>query len=195
MTVYFETGESHTVTDLPISGNQPTYSIDLAPGNYLAYAWLNDFSLSGSYSRCGAAAGCSDAKPLSFNVLAGQTSTGIDICDWTHGPFDIPYPPGHDAQSTTGNISGSIAGYPYGSLPVLTVVAFNQGNGYWYWVGTASGQNSYSITELPPGTYQVVAYDNKNRSGGSLPVTVTAGKTVTANIGDWGGSYPDNPVH
>ena len=195
MTAYFEATDTHAVKDLPISGGESTYTLALTPGSYLAYAWLNDFSLGGSYSKCGATADCNDAKPIPFIVNAGQDTTGVDLCDWTHGPFDIPYPPGYSPSITTGIISGSISGYPYGDLPTLTIVAFNQGSGYWYWVGTAAGQTNYTISELPPGTYQVVAYDGKNRSGGSSLITVTAGQTANAVIDDWSGSYPDNPVH
>jgi hypothetical protein len=195
MTAYFEDSASHIVTALDISGGQPTYTVDLIPATYTAYAWLNDFSQGGSYSKCGASAGCNDATPLGFQVSAGQALTGIDLCDWSHGPFDIPYPPGHPAQSVTGIISGSVSNYPYGSLPRLTIVAFNQANGYWYWIGTASGQSNYTIADLPPGTYQVVAYDSDNHAGGSPVVAVTTGNTTTATISDWGGSYPENPVH
>lgn len=195
MTAYFENMASHATTELPLSGGQVSYSIDLPPATYTAYAWLNDFSQGGSYSECGAAAGCSDAKPLPFEVSAGGSLTGIDLCDWSHGPFDIPYPPGHSVQSSTGDLSGSISHYPNGNLPVLTVVAFNQGTGYWYYVRTAAGQASYAIMDiLPPGSYQVVAYDNNGHAGGSGIVSVTAGEMTTANISDWGGGYPENPV-
>jgi len=194
VTAYFEDSASHVVNELGISGGLPSYTIDLPPATYTAYSWLNDFSLGGSYSKCGATPGCNGATPLPFVVLAGQSLSGIDLCDWSHGPFDIPYPPGHTVQSTTGIISGSISGYPSGNLPTLTIVAFNRVTGYWYWVGTANRQASYSITDLPPGSYQVVAYDSGNHGGGSPVVAVTAGDTAIANISDWAGSYPDNPV-
>jgi hypothetical protein len=194
MTAYFEESSSHQVTELPLADRQPTYKVTLPPGTYLAYAWLDDFSQGGSYSQCGTDDSCTDARPLAFPVLAGQALTTIDLCDWSHGPFDIPYPPGHSIESATGIISGSIRNYPNGDLPSLTVVAFNQGNGYWYWVGTVAGQTFYSIADLPPGTYQVVAYDSHDRAGGSPLATVTAGETTTANVTDWNGAYPDNPA-
>jgi hypothetical protein len=194
MTAYFEETSSHQVTEVPLSDRQPSYNVGLQPGTYIAYAWLNDFSQGGSYSACGADASCKDATPLAFVVGATHSPDQIDLCDWSHGPFDIPYPPGHSFESTTGRISGSVKGYPYGSLPALTIVAFNQGNGYWYWVGTAAGQGDFSITELPPGSYQVVAYDSKGRAGGSPVVNVLAGQNSVANVTDWRGSYPGSPA-
>jgi hypothetical protein len=196
MTAYFENMVSHVTAELALSGGQASYTIDLPPATYTAYAWLNDFSQAGSYSKCGADASCSDARPLPFEVSAGSSLTGIDLCDWSHGPFDIPYPPGHSVQTSTGDLSGSISHYPYGNLPVLTVVAFNQGTGYWYYIRTAAGQASYAITDiLPPGSYQAVAYDDDGHAGGSDIVSVTVGQMTTANISDWGGGYPENPVH
>lgn len=194
MTAYFENTSTHQATELALVGRQPDYTATLQPGTYIAYAWLNDFSQGGSYSRCGTDHTCNDATPLVFPVLAGEKLEGIDLCDWSHGPFDIPYPPGHSQEQTTGAINGSISGYPFGSLPALTVVAFNQGNGYWYWVGTVPGQSVYTITELPPGSYQVVAYDEDGHAGGSAVVTVEAGETVNADVGDWRGGYPENPA-
>lgn len=194
MTAYFEQSSSHEVTELALTGRQPNYSLSLVPGTYIAYAWLNDFSQGGSYSKCGADDSCKDAKPLAFPILAGDKLDGIHLCDWSHGPFDIPYPPGHPVESATGRLSGTIRHYPYGGLPELTVVAFNQGNGYWYWIGTATGQSSYSIADLPPGRYQAVAYDSDGHAGGSAVVAVTAGQTTETDVADWGGSYPDNPA-
>jgi hypothetical protein len=184
MRAFFQEKTSGKVNEMAISANVSNYEVVLDPGTYIAYVWLNDFSRGGMYS---------DGKsPLPFSVIAGQTTSGIDLCDWTVGPFDVPYPPGYDTKQTTGSISGSIS-YPYGDIPQLTVVAFSQTTPYWYWVGTASGQNYFSFADLPPGKYQVVAYDGSH-AGGSAVVTVTAGQTTTANVTDWGGSYPENPV-
>jgi hypothetical protein len=184
MRAFFQETSSGKVNEMAIAANVSSYEVVLDPGTYTAYVWLNDFSRGGLYS---------DGKsPLPFSIVAGQTATGIDLCDWTVGPFDVPYPPGYDPKQTTGSISGSIS-YSYGDIPQLTVVAFNQSNGYWYWVGTASGQNYYNFDALPPGKYQVVAYDGSH-AGGSEVVTVAAGQTATANVTDWGGSFPANPV-
>jgi hypothetical protein len=174
-----------TVTELAIPASANDYEVALDPGTYIAYAWLPDFSNSGMYST--------GSVPTPFEVTAGQTTIEINLCDWSHGPFDIPYPPGYEPQQTTGSISGSVT-YPYGAIPQLTLVAFSKSTPYWYWIGTASGQGYFSITNLPPGKYRVVAYDASGHTGGSEVVTVIAGQSTTANVSDWGGSFPDNPV-
>ena len=96
-----------------------------------------------------------------------------------------------------GTIEGGISGYPYGSLPKLAIVAFNQEKPgtYSYWI-TAAGNTSYSMTSsyLLPGKYQVVAYDSSNHTGGCPAlVTVITEQTVTCNITNWGGGYPAKP--
>jgi hypothetical protein len=182
---FFQEINRGTVTELAIPAGSNDYEITLDPGKYIAYVWLQDFSKSGMYSTSNV--------PTPFDVVAGQTTPAIDLCDWSHGPFDVPYPPGYQPQQTTGTVSGEIA-YPYGAIPQLTIVAFSKTTSYWYWVGTGSGQSFYSIGDLPAGDYQVVAYDGSGHSGGSNMISVKAGQTTAANINDWGGSFPANPV-
>jgi len=182
---YFQDTSSGVASELPISANAKDYEITLNPGTYIAYVWLPDFSFGGMYST--------GNQPTPFEVIAGQTTFGIDLCDWTHGPFDVPYPPGFAPQQTTGMISGGVD-YPYGNTPKLTIVAFSKSTPFWYWVGTIPGQNNYTISDLPPGNYLVVAYDDSGHAGGSPIVTVTVGQTSTANINEWGDSFPANPV-
>ena len=96
-----------------------------------------------------------------------------------------------------GTIAGSISGYPYGSLPKLVIVAFDQEPpyNYSYWI-TAAGNTSYSMTSsyLIPGKYQVVAYDSDKHTGGCpVIVTVISDQIVTCDITNWGGGYPAKP--
>ncbi|MDP2976328.1 MAG: carboxypeptidase-like regulatory domain-containing protein, partial [Anaerolineales bacterium] len=66
---------------------------------------------------------------------------------------------------------------------------------YWYWAGTAAGQVYYTVTDLPPGDYQIVAYDYAGHAGGSPAiVTVIAGQTTNADISDWASGWPANPL-
>jgi hypothetical protein len=192
---YFQNTVTNLAVELSITAGSAQYSVDVPPGSYIAYAWVTDFSIGGSYSACGQTPGCGDATPKTFTVAPGQKVTGIDLCDWSHGPFDVPYPPGFQPTARLGIVAGSINGYPYGSLPQLAVVAFSQDTPYWYWAGTAAGQVYYTVTDLPPGDYQIVAYDDAGHAGGSPAiVTVTAGQTATADITDWASSWPDNPL-
>ncbi len=105
-------------------------------------------------------------------------------------PTDTPVP-------KPGVIAGDISGYPYGSLPKLVIVAFDQEPpyNYSYWI-TAAGDTSYSMTSnyLIHGKYQVVAYDSKNHTGGCLVfVRVISDQTVRCDISSWGGGYPAKP--
>jgi hypothetical protein len=99
------------------------------------------------------------------------------------------------ATPKPGAIAGGVYGYPYGSLPGLTFVAFNQdSSAYWWWINGAG--LSYFGTDpfIPPGRYQVVVYDSAGHSGACAGiVTVAADQTVTCDVTSWGGSYPSRP--
>ncbi len=183
LTLYFTNTATGAVTDIPISRPQTEYRILLEAGTYTVYGWPPDYSI-GVLHEGGA-----------FQVIAGQQTTGIDVCDWSHGPFDVPYPPGYSPLTGSGVISGGIYGYPYGALPNMYVVARNQDTGYWYWVGTPMGVAWYSFDELPAGHYQVVAYDISGHAGGCLTiVVVSGGSSVTCDVVDWSGGYPPMPA-
>lgn len=184
---------------LPIAAGQTSYQVNLPPGEYTAYAWAKDFSFAVSYSQavlCGLGAACKDHALVTFTVQTGQPLGGVDLCDTTHGPFDVPLPPGVQPQTATATIGGAISGYPGGNAPVLRVVAFNQTTGFWYWVEVAAGAGRYVFTDLPPGTYLMAAYAQNGTTGGHPAlVTVAAGQTVAdASITDWAGNYPPDPT-
>jgi len=127
------------------------------------------------------AAGGSGDGPLETPTLGLPTDTLF--------PSDTPVP-------SAGAIDGGIYGYPYGSVPGLVFVAFNQENSdYWYWIIPA-GQ-SYYVTDffIPPGKYQVVAYDASGHKGGCTSIVVVkSAETSGCDITDWGGSYPAKPA-
>lgn len=182
LTLYFTNTTTGAVVDIPVSRPQTEYRILLEPGTYTVYGWPPDYSI-GVLHEGGA-----------FQVVAGQETSGIDVCDWSHGPFDVPYPPGYSPLTGSGSISGGIYGYPYGSLPNMYVVARNQDTGYWYWVGTPMGVAWYSFDELPAGHYQVVAYDISGHAGGCLTIVViSGGSSATCDVVDWSGGYPPMP--
>lgn len=225
MMVYFEGGPTGPLVTLPIAANQGTYATKLNPGTYIATAWLPGFTVGGSYSRavpCGLTVSCTDHTPLPFSVAAGATVSGIDLCDWYGNPGDVPLPPGAvpvsptpapsptpvtppkptATSSTPGGISGSLS-YPGGTVPPLVIVAFNTRNSYWWWVGTGSGWTSYSMGDIPPGTYHVVAYAPSGLEAGFGPgtslqdVIVEPGEVTTGiNLNDWApsGTYPAEPA-
>lgn len=97
MTAYFEDAATNDLDTLDIALNQGTYSIDLQPGTYHAYAWLPGFTIGGAYTAavpCGLTAACTDHSLLSFDVLPGGVTEDIDICDWYGGRRSVPLPPG-----------------------------------------------------------------------------------------------------
>lgn len=57
----------------------------------------------------------------------------------------------------TASISGKLI-YPSDHIPPQRVIAFEVKTGYYYWVRTATGNASYTISNLPAGTYRVVSY-------------------------------------
>jgi hypothetical protein len=206
MNAFFEETNTGNLVELPIQPGQTDYKVKLEPGTYIAYAWLPDFSRGGLYSRavpCGMGDTCDDHSLLPFMVNLGESLTGIDLCDWYAGPFNVPYPPGVDRSKLTGNISGSIK-YPGDESPELRVVTFNVETNYFYWVNTQEGQTSYGINELPPGTYHVVAYEDNGNAGAYadanhnlLDVLVKPGETSGADITDWSappGTFPEDPT-
>lgn len=184
LTFYFTNTGTSVVSELTVYRPQSEYTIQLDPGTYEVYGWPLDYSI-GVLHEGG-----------TFQAVAGQKTTGVDVCDWSHGPFDVPYPPGFQPTARLGIVAGSISGYPYGSLPQLAVVAFSQDTPYyWYWAVTAAGQVYYTVTDLPPGDYQIIAYDDAGHAGGSPAiVTVIAGQTTNADISDWASGWPANPL-
>ena len=96
-----------------------------------------------------------------------------------------------------GTIAGSISGYPYGTLPALTIVAYGQNPPKYYsYIITAPGSAYFSMSTdyLIPGPFQVVAYDASGNSGGCPGfVTVISNQTVTCTISDWASSYRAKP--
>jgi hypothetical protein len=207
MTAYFEATDSESLVELPIAAGQSSYSVKLSEGIYIAYAWLPDFSRGGLYSRavpCGLNVECEDHTVLAFSVSEEALVSGIDICDWYAGPFNVPYPPGKEPEQLTGDISGSLT-YIQEEVPGLRVVAFNLSTNYFYWSSTMEGQTFYTIADLPPGDYNVVAYDEEGRAGGHangshelVSVAVRPGETTSGvDVTDWNapeGTFPPDPT-
>jgi hypothetical protein len=207
MTAFFEETDTETLVELPIEPGQTSYEVELEPGTYIAYVWLPDFSRGGLYSRavpCGLHAECNDHNLLPFRADESEVVSGIDLCDWYAGPFNVPYPPGKEPSELTGSISGALT-YIEESIPGLRVVAFNLETKYWYWVSTQEEQTSYTLSELPTGTYHVIAYDAEGRAGAHarpdhslIEVPVRSGETTEGvDITDWdapAGIYPEDPT-
>jgi hypothetical protein len=183
LTVYFQNTADNKLWTQSVSRPNETYALELPVGKYQVYAWPPDYTVGV----------LSEEKPT-VELAPAQTLTDVDLCDYSKGPFAVPYPPGVSPSKAAGSIAGNISGY--GGDGNLTVVAFNQGTGYWYYFILQIGQTNFSIDDLPAGRYQLVAYDGTGITGGTPPtVYVIAGQKTIADIKDWGGDYPPNPVH
>jgi hypothetical protein len=93
MTAFFRSKETGELFELPIGLNQTTYEVELPMGEYTAFAYpLDSADFGGSYSAavtCGLEAACSDHSLLTFSVLPGETTAGVDLCDW-YAPESVP---------------------------------------------------------------------------------------------------------
>ena len=170
---------------LVVTLDRPTesYSLEMAPDTYTIYAWPPDYTV-----------GALPVSGPTVKLLPGADLTGVDLCDFSGGPFAVPYPPGFSPSTGLGSISGRVSGYSGPAATPLTVVAFNQGTGYWYYVLLMPGELDFTISELPAGRYQVVAYDSLGAAGGTGDVYVLAGQSASAEINSWAGTFPANPV-
>jgi hypothetical protein len=82
-----------------------------------------------------------------------------------------------------GSISGSLM-YPAEILPSLAIYALSTADAHtFYHIQTAAGDNTYSITGIPSGTYHVVAYSDVGSPGlaGGYTRAVPCGLSVSCN--------------
>jgi hypothetical protein len=87
MTAFFMNTTLRKRFDLPIYENQNSYSVQLPPGKYYAWAVAPQYQIGGYYSEyvvCGMTDSCIDHNQLLFEVRSSENVTGIDICDWPH---------------------------------------------------------------------------------------------------------------
>jgi len=143
------------------------YNLRVPPGTYFVLAYLVDPAelgadpgVKGGYSQavlCGLGDGCDDHSLISVTLNAGETLTNINPADWQlpgEGQTGWPQDP---VVIGTGAITGNL-GYPSEFIPELRVVAFNIYNEDYHFIETVRNQQTYEISDLPPGTYHVVAY-------------------------------------
>lgn len=93
MTLYLENTTIPEHIEIEIKPGQMLYTVDLPPGEYVAYAQTVGTELRGSYSEavpCGLADHCLDHSLRPFRVEAGQILPHIDLCDWYTPPAIRP---------------------------------------------------------------------------------------------------------
>ena len=79
LTLYFELKGTSQVIQFSIPENTPTFKVLLPKGTYYAYAWAPNYNLEGAYVH-------PERVMKSFTVKGGQTTSGINICDWDAYP-------------------------------------------------------------------------------------------------------------
>lgn len=86
LVIYFENVESGEIYFLKTELNQSDYEIDVSPGTYIAYAYVDGIEdTPGGYTEavtCGLTDDCVDHNLIEFEVEDGSLTSQIDICDW-----------------------------------------------------------------------------------------------------------------
>jgi len=128
MTVYFQNQGKGDLTQVPIAEGQSAYSVELPPGDYIAFAYTHGSALGGMYSEavaCGLSADCNDHSPRPFEVVAEQITHGIDLCDWS-AQDQVPLSPYASLQPGPYQV---VAGLVYSDLSANETWRINQ-NGF-----------------------------------------------------------------
>jgi hypothetical protein len=71
MALYLQNMDNNKLTEIAINEMQLSYSVQISPGTYLAYAWTTQSDLGGGYTD-------TEHYPKPFTIQAGKTTTGID---------------------------------------------------------------------------------------------------------------------
>lgn len=126
LTAYFQATDAATAYALPIAAGQASFSVALPPGEYVAFAWTqsSEPQVGGGYTAavlCGLGTDCTEHQLLPFRVQSGETTRGIDLCDWYGAPGDVPAPP--SALLTT---APGPADAPPGSVSLLCDGAYQR---------------------------------------------------------------------
>lgn len=88
---------------------------------------------------------------------------------------DLPTPTLADKR---GKIEGRL-GYPSEGIPELTIIAFDTlDEKKYFMVDTQINQSSFTISDIDPGSYYVVAYAKNNENSGSYTKAVPCGLSV-----------------
>ena len=86
LVLYFENIETGEVTTLETELNQSDYEIEIIPGTYIAYAYVQGIDDNpGGYTEavtCGLSDSCVDHALVEFEVSDKSLTSNIDICDW-----------------------------------------------------------------------------------------------------------------
>ena len=71
--------------------------------------------------------------------------------------------------------------YPSEYIPGMKIVAFEKDGSSWYWIISPAYSSEYTIENLPPGVYYVVAYNLEFDIAGGYTKAVICGLTDGCN--------------
>ncbi len=133
-------------------------------------------------------AGCS-AKPAQSTPTSAMPTLNLQqVVKATIGAMtaqatplatETPAAPSATVASTPGSISGNLT-YPADTMPALYVVALQVGTLTYQYVITQPGQSTYEIDNLPPGSWNIIAY---TVGGGGFPAGFAGGYTKAVPCG------------
>jgi hypothetical protein len=156
--------DTYFAIDIP-TGN--SYTLEVPTGKYYLLAYLINPSQAGAHPNlyagytqavlCGLNTGCEDHNLVVVDVLPGETTAEINPVDWYLPSGEQGVWPPDPTKPAVGSISGAL-GYPSEYIPPQRVIAFDVNSKDYQYVDTLLNQNRYEITDLPTGTYNVVAY-------------------------------------
>lgn len=184
-----------------MAGQEMTVSLDVFDGNPTTFAvWGADGTILNPYDTSGMI--WTGTLPLTqdyfIDILSRDSQATADYALVVVIPAT--------AQAPADNLTGGIAGatnYPEATSPPMHIVATHLESGSWYWIGTAQNAGSYTITNLPPGSYHIAAYTQHGLIGGHsdangsfIPVMVGAVELVDSiNLSWWPrGDVVNDPV-
>lgn len=186
--VAFDTDDSDTYFVTEVQTGR-TFTLEVPPGTYYVLAYLINPSHAGASSdwyaaysqavECGLTTECEDHSLVMVEVQPGETVTEINPIDWYLPTGEDVGWPTDPLKPERGAITGAL-GYGSEYIPPMRVVAFDVHSEGYYYVDTLRNQETYEITDLPPGTYNVLAYvreEGPELSGGYSHF-VTCGMTV-----------------
>lgn len=95
MTAFFQEVGTGDITEIAIAFGQSTYTVELPVGTYKAFAWQHDYKVGGAYTAyvtCGFTEACDDHTLQTFQILPGQETANLDLCDWPLALDQLPIP-------------------------------------------------------------------------------------------------------
>ncbi|MFS8160424.1 MAG: hypothetical protein ACMG6E_09515 [Candidatus Roizmanbacteria bacterium] len=152
----------------------------------------------------------SEPSPTPYMKKTSDDSVDTEMMQQETAPQDTP---SDIIMVENGSVEGEL-GYPAGGIPPLKVFAIsNTDESVFFYTETGSNQGTFTIKDVSPGTYHVIAYkgDFAGAWTKSVPcgltvdctdhsfidVVVKPGETATGiKVGDWyapEGTFPEMP--